>query len=384
MESNPVQKKKIIRSFLRFTWHNLPIILVVLVTALVIFPLTKKISAQKADLARKQTHQMTVAKRLTNVVTMEIHPGLVMEKISLPGVAKPWISLKLASEVKGKIVSKMIDQGTRVKKGDILAIIDKRDYQNSYDSAMASYETALTTKKRFTVLSKKQFVTQSQLDDAEARTRTTKAAMDTAKLNLNRCTIRSPMEGMVDRVYIEIGDFLTIGAPVVTILQIDRLKIEVGIPESDVAAVRKLKTFDMTIDALGGQGYSGKYHYLFSTADSMAHLYNLEIKVNNPDHQILPDMFARVNIVKNKDPHGLAVPTYSLVTLNNKTGVFVEKENQVRFRPVTTGFLDGWKTQIPKGLLPGENVVVVGHKIIEDGETVNVTKTILKMEELIQ
>ncbi len=384
MESKPILKKNFSRTFLSFIWKNIPIVTVVLVTALVIFPLSKKISAQKADLAEKQSHQMKVAKALTNVITMKMLPGMVMEKISLPGVAKPWISLRAASEVKGKIVTKKINQGTRVQKGDILAVIDKRDYKNNYDSAMASYETALTTEKRFTALSKKQFVTQSQLDDAEARVKTTKAAMDTAKLNLSRCTIRSPMEGMVDRVYIEIGDFLSVGDPVATILQIDRLKIEVGIPESDVAAVRKLTNFDMTIDALEGQAYTGKYHYLFKTADSMARLYNLEIEVDNPNHLILPDMFARVTIIKNHDPQGLAVPIYALVTVNKETGVFVEKESRVHFRPVTTGFLDGWKTQIQNGLLPGENVVVVGHKIIEDGETVNVTKTILKMEELTQ
>jgi RND family efflux transporter MFP subunit len=384
MESKPIQKKKFTRTMLRFIWKSIPIITVALVIALVIFPLSKKISARKADLAEQQSHQMNAAKAPTNVITMEMIPGMVMEKISLPGVAKPWISLTVAAEVKGKIDTKKIDEGTRVQKGDILAIIDRRDYQNHYDAALASYETALTTKNRFIALSKKQFVTQSQLDDAGATVKTSKAAMDTAALNLSRCTIRSPMEGIVDRVYIENGDFLNVGDPVAAILQIDRLKIEVGIPESDVAAVRKLSTFDMTIDALGGQTHRGKYHYLFKTADSMARLYNLEIEVGNPDHQILPGMFARVNIVKHHDAQGLAVPIYALLTLNNKTGVFVEKESVVHFRPVTTGFLDGWRIQIPTGLSPGEKVVVVGHKIIEDGETVHVTKTIRNMEELPQ
>lgn len=384
MEPKPIHRSPFIQTLLRFIWKSIPIITVALVIALVIFPLSRKISAQKADLAEKQSHQMKTAKAPTNVITMEMIPGMVMEKISLPGVATPWISLKVAAEVKGKIDTKKIGEGTRVKKGDILAVIDTRDYQNNYDAALASYETALTTKKRFLALSKKQFITQSQLDDASTNVKTSKAAMDTAELNLSRCTIRSPMEGIVDRVYIERGEFLSIGDPVATVLQIDRLKIEVGIPESDVAAVRKLSDFDMTIDALGGQTYRGKYHYLFKTADSMARLYNLEIEVNNPGHQILPGMFVRVSIVKHHDAQGLAVPIYSLVTLNKETGVFVEKENLVHFRAVTTGFLDGWKTQIPTGLFPGEKVVVVGHKIIEDGETIHVTKTIQNMEELTQ
>jgi multidrug efflux pump subunit AcrA (membrane-fusion protein) len=140
----------------------------------------------------------------------------------------------------------------------------------------------------------------------------------------------------------------------------------------------------MTIDALAGKTCTGEYHYLYKTSDSMARIYNLEIKVNNPDGQILPDMFARVEVVKQQDPKGLAVPIYSLVTVDKKTGVYVEKEGVVHFRPVKTGFLDGWKTQVTEGLEPGENVVVVGHRIIEDGEKVHVAKTIRDMEEISQ
>lgn len=381
-KSNPTQP--IGRKILRLTWSCIPFIVVLLVILLVILPLGKIISAKKTELAEKRSKETAVAKSLTNVVTMELTPSMVMEKLSLPGVAKPWISLEVVSEIRGKIVSKKVTEGRRINKGDVLAVIDKSDYQNSYDSALASYETAQSTEKRLKALVKKKFVTQSQLDDAVANVKTSKATFENAQLDLNRCTIRSPMKGVVDRVHIENGTFLSSGDPVAQILQIDKLKIEVGIPESDVDAVRKLKTFHMTIDALSGKAYTGEYHYLYKTTDSMARLYNLEIKVDNSDGAILPDMFARVKIVKNQDPQGLAVPMYSLVTRNKNIGVYVEKDGFVRFKPVRTGFQDGWRTQIPEGLHPGEKVVVVGHRIIEDGEQVNVTKTIRDMEEISQ
>ncbi|THB77787.1 MAG: hypothetical protein D3926_14740 [Desulfobacteraceae bacterium] len=155
-----------------------------------------------------------------------------------------------------------------------------------------------------------------------------------------------------------------------------------GIPESDVDAVRKLKTFSVTIDALGGKIYTGHFHYLYKTSDSFARLYNLEIRVNNPDQQILPDMFARVKIIKNQDSQGLAVPMYSLVSYNEAVGVYVESGGMVRFQPVLPGFMDGWKIQIKDGLMPNQNVVVVGHRLIEDGEKVNVTRTISDIKDL--
>ncbi len=384
METKSDTNETIGEKIRKLIWKGIPFVVVLLVILLIILPLGKKISAKKADLAEKQSKEKAVTKALTNVITMELIPAMIMEKISLPGIAKPWISLEVVSEIRGKVINKNIIEGRRVNKGDILAIIDKSDYQNSYDSALASHETALSTQKRLKALVKKKFITQSQLDDAVARVKTSKAALENAKLALSRCTIRSPMQGIVDHVYIENGTFLTSGDPVVQILQIDKLKIEVGIPESDVTAVRKLKSFDMTIDALEGKSYTGEYHYLYKTSNSMARLYNLEIRVDNPDGRILPDMFARVKIIKEQDPQGLSVPIYSLVTLNKDIGVYVESQGIVRFRPVHPGFLDGWKTQIPEGLKPGEKVVVVGHRIIEDGEQVNVIKTIRDMEELSQ
>ena len=384
MKTKSDPAKTLGRKILRLIWKSIPFAVVLLVIGLIILPLGKKISAEKADLAEKQSTEKAITKALTNVMTMELVPAMVMEKLSLPGVAKPWISLEVVSEIRGKVVNKKVIEGRHVNKGDVLAVIDQSDYQNAYDSALASYDSAQATQKRLIALVKKNFVTQSQLDDAVAQVKTSMADLENAKLNLSRCTIVSPMEGIVDRVHIEPGSFLSSGDPVALILQIDKLKIEVGIPESDVDAVRKLKTFNMKIDALDGKTYTGVYHYLYKTADSMARLYKLEIKVDNTDGQILPDMFVRVKIIKKQDPQGIAVPMYSLVNHNKDIGVYVEKDGIVRFRPVKIGFQDGWKTQVPEGLEPGENVVVVGHRIIEDGERVNVTKTIRDMEEILQ
>jgi RND family efflux transporter MFP subunit len=181
-----------------------------------------------------------------------------------------------------------------------------------------------------------------------------------------------------------VGSFLGVGDPVAKLLQIHQLKIQVGIPESDVPSVRRIKQFDMVIDALGGKSYTGRYHYLQKTSDNLARLYNLEIRLDNPDFEILPDMFVRVVVVKNRDAKGLGVPMYALVTRNNQTGVFVEDQGRVRFAPVETGFQDGWKIQVVSGLSAGEHVVVVGHRIIEENELVQVDRRVQSMAELEQ
>jgi RND family efflux transporter MFP subunit len=325
-----------------------------------------------------------IERALTNVITMEILPSPVQETITLPGRAKPWKSLTIVAEVRGKIIEKAINEGDHVKTGDILAIIDKRDYENSYNAAVAAYEAAKSSERRLIALKKKKFITQSQLDDVTASVKQAKASMDNAKLNLTRCTIVSPMDGIADKVFIENGTFLGSGDPVTSVLQIDKLKIEVGIPESDVDVIRKLDEFDITIDALNKEEFKGTRHYLYNTTDGLARLYNLEIKLDNPEKRILPDMFARVKIVKHYLADGLAVPMYALVNKGGEDGVYVISENTANFRKVKKGFLDKWRIQIEDGLKPHDKVVVVGQRLISDEEQVNVTKTVTSMEELSQ
>ncbi|MCG8566748.1 MAG: efflux RND transporter periplasmic adaptor subunit [Desulfobacterales bacterium] len=370
------------KTALRLVSKSIPFLCLLLFVGLVILPLSQKISNKRQALAEEQSRQGQMERKPINVATLEILPKPLAEKLSFPGVAKPWISLKVVSEARGQVVEKPVQEGDRVKKGDVLARLDSRDYQNAYDAALASHETAQITKKRLVALSSKKFVTQSKLDDAVAQVKTTRANLATARLNLERCTIRSPMDGVVDRSDIEVGTYLQVGDPVFTLLQLDKIKVAVGIPESDVDAVRRLKTFRMTLDALDNRPVTGSYHYLTRTTDSLARLYTLDIRVDNPDQAILPDMFSRVEIVKNQVDDGLAVPIYALVTRRDEKGVFVENQGKVRFQPVETGFQDGWEIQITRGLNPGDRVVVVGHRIIEDGETVQVTQSVRTMEEL--
>lgn len=371
------------RQWLRRLWGFLPSVAMLLLVA-VIFVLAARIQSEGEIIKAKKAGEMRSERAPTNVVAMALAPRPLKARIQLPGVAKPWISLNLVAEVGGVIVEKRLTEGSPVKKGDVIARIDPRDYQNALASATAAHEFAVATQKRLTALFSEKVATQSQIDDIATQARTSRAAMDTAALNLERCSIRAPMDGVVNRVRVDPGHYLAAGDPVAQVIAIDRLKIEVGIPESDVDAVRHLKRFQITIDALGGREFTGDYHYLYRTADNLARLYTLEIAVDNTAGEILPDMFARVEVVKKEVSEGLAVPLYALVERNDTKNVYVVENARVRLTPVATGIQDGWLMEIRGGLSAGDQVVVVGQRSIEDGEAVNVVRTVRGMEEITQ
>ena len=366
---------------LRRLWSALPTFFFLLLVC-VISILSVQIKSQGEIIKAKKAEGLHRTRPKTNVVVLKLTPGLVRERIDLPGTVKPWISLRVVAEVRGRIVEKRVEEGQTVRKGDVLATIDTRDYRNAHLSAQASYEAALASRNRLQALFRDQLATQSQLDEAVARVKTTKAALDNTALDLERCVIRSPMDGVVDKVYIENGQYMNAADPVAEVLQIDRVKVEVGIPESDVDAVRKVKQFRVTIDALKGRTFVGTYHYMAKTADAMARLYRLEIAVSNPDGLILPDMFTRVEIVKQEISEGLTVPLYALVSRKAMQSVFVVDKGIAKARSVSVGIQDGWRVHIVDGLAAGDRVVVVGQRGINDGEPVNVVREINAIEEL--
>lgn len=374
---------EIVLKWLRRLCTNLPLLSLIVLISLV-FVLQSRIASEGKAIKAQKATAMAKEPDPINVVALEIRPGPLHDRINLPGVVRPWVALKVAAEVPGKIVAKKVAEGQNVDQGAVLALIDDSDYRNTYASASASYQAARASHDRLASLFKDELVTRAQLDDAVALMDTSKAAMDNAALNLERCTIRSAIPGVVDQMHVEIGQYLGSGDPVADVLQMDRVKIEVGIPESDVDAVRTIDHFQVTVDALKGRTFEGRRHYLAKSADTLARTYRLEIAVPNPEGTLLPDMFARAEIVKQRIDNALSVPLFALISQHKDQAVFVADGDRAYLTPVQTGIQEGWQVQIRQGLQAGAKVIVVGQRDAKDGAPVKLVRTISSPEELNQ
>jgi RND family efflux transporter MFP subunit len=375
-------KSPAMQSCARFR-RMLPALVVLLLLGLVGI-LFVRIHSKAETIKSRNLASMNREKQVPNVVTLTLSPSVIRDRINLPGVTAPWVELELKAEVAGKIVSKAVAEGEEVQKGATLITLDSRDYRNAFEASLASYRVALADLKRLETLYQRQVIPQSQLDHAAATVESTRSAMNNARLALERCTITAPFSGVVNRILVEKGQYIAVGDPLLQLLQIERLKVQVGIPESDVDAVRGIATFKLTIGALGEQSFEARKYFLSKTADPMARLYNLELELDNAHGEILPDMFVRVEIVKHEVPKGLSVPLYAVINRDAEHIVYVVENNQARARPVKLGMLEGWRVQITEGLHSQEQVIVVGQRSVNDGEPVNVVRTAASSEEILQ
>ncbi|NLA75229.1 MAG: efflux RND transporter periplasmic adaptor subunit, partial [Deltaproteobacteria bacterium] len=343
---------------LRLTWAYFPWLMVMLF--LILSGSTGIMLASKKErLDKEKKNALKEGAQAVKVVTLLVEPTEFKDRINLPAEIKSFEDLWIKSEVSGRVVAIPAEEGQFVKKGQVLVRLDNRDYQLRIDSIEANYELAEADYKRISELAEKKIAAITDLDKVNAQLKSLKSQLDEAKLALERTIIKAPISGRLNEIEAKIGDWFGIAKPDAQILQIENVRVTVVVPESDVASVFNLSEADITIEALDNRLVKGEKLFLSRNPGSMARLYNLELSVPNPDGKILPGMFARVEIVKNRFPNAFVIPLYSIIAHENEKFVYVEKNGVAEKRAIELGLLSNWEIQVTKGLEPGDQVIIV-------------------------
>jgi len=376
-----MQEKNILQKGKKTLSRFLPL-LVLLVLILIAVGLGAKVKNEQSRLLEEKSNAVIQERPPVNVVEQELVPGIMRDRMNLPGMVEPWENLGILAEVRGLVEEVLVEEGSHVKQGDLIARLDAGDYENRRNSIKAAYNLALINLKRLSGLHEQEIIAQSRYDSVKADVESLEADLATAELQLKRCFIKSSIAGIVNELPAKKGLYLAVGDPVATVLDIERLKVIVGIPESDVDAVRRIDRFEITIEALGNKEITGTKYFLAIAPESLAQVYRLELEVENKLEEILPGMFARVEIIKQEFPDALAIPLYAVISRDNKHYVYVEENNVAKLQEVKLGILDGWQIQIIEGLKPGGKVIVVGQRSVDEGQRLNVVKKVTSSAEI--
>ncbi len=358
-----------------FLWKHLPTLAVAALVALAVV-LAGLVGAKKERLEAAKRASRAEQPVRVNAVVLALQPVPMEEVLNLPGTVEPWIRLELLAKVSGAINEVQVREGDAVTAGQVLARIETDDYRVALDAARAAHDLAKAEYERGRVMRQTNVISVAGLESLAARQQTAAAELERARLQLDRCTITAPMDGVVKRLDAKIGFYLNVGDPLAELLQIDRVKAVVGIPESDVDAVRRLEQVELTIQALADHRLTGRVHHLAPAPDSGAFLFRLELAVDNPAHRILPGMFFRCRIVKQRFPQALAVPIYAVISRGEEQFVMVAEGEIARKRPVRLGIVEGWRVQIVEGLKAGDRVLVEGHREVEENQPITVIRTL--------
>ena len=378
-----MNKTELKTSLLRFIWGIIPWMIVVLVVIFIVI-LGTRIMHERARLEEAKKAALKQNIEPVSVITLTLKPRRLEDKINLPAVVEPYEDVWVKAEVSGQVVEVLVQEGEAVEKGQVLIQLDDRDYKARLSRIEANYQLAKLEYERTSALVRKKVMSPAELDKISTQLKDLEAQVNEVQLALNRTQIISPICCLLNETKANRGDFVGVGDPVARILQLDPVKVTVGVPESDVAAVFDLTEAEVIIEALNKRRVKGTKVFLSRMPRTLARLYDLELMVPNPDGKILPGMFVRVDLVKAVYRQALSVPLYAVITQADRSFVYVEENGRARRRDVELGILVGWEVQVASGLKQGERVIVVGHRFLDDDQPVNVIKNVSDAREILK
>jgi RND family efflux transporter MFP subunit len=355
---------------------------------------------------------------LTPALTVQVaglqstYPSQTLAVLNASGYAVAQRKAAVSSKITGRLISLSVEEGSRVKKGEVIATLENEDSQaalnraqanvnlarSTLDQAKAELEDAQINHHRNEQLVAKGFVAQSTVDASEARYKRAKAAVaaqeaairaseaarEEAKVLVEYSNIRAPFDAVVLTKNADIGDIVTpLGAAanakaaVVTIADMGSLQVEVDVSESNISQVRVGQPCEIRLDAFPDLRFKGAVHMIVPTADRSKASVLVKVAFKEMDPRILPEMSAKVaflsrEMVPEEEKPLKAVPASAVVSLGGQSVVFLVNGDRAVEKKVRTGRRMDTMVEILEGLGAGDKVVLNPGSNLKSGTKVRI------------
>jgi len=362
-------------------------------------------AAKKPPVAEKSDPPKQVARVKVTVVK----PQPMSEYLLLPGTLEAWEDIDLSAKVGGTVEWLGPQEGDRVTSGETILHLDAASRRALLNQVQAQLAQAEKQYERVSRLMADRVVTRAELDNATALRDVARANLEVARVGLDDATLRSPIDGVIDRIPVDQGEHVNAGQMVAKIVQTDRLKVLVNVPEKDVSFCKEGQLAgvfpgEMPLDQIASlvdvleknilfwktgllsgalpkdvpldQITSGTIRYVALTADTIMRTYPMRVEIRNRNGKLRPGMIVRVGLIRQRIEKALAAPLYAVVDRGTHKVVFVEEKGRAAQRIIEPGIVDRERIQVTRGLKEGERLIVVGHRELADGVPVEVEGTV--------
>ena len=299
--------------------------------------------------------------------------------------------VQVRAQVSGILQERTYQEGSQVKRGQVLFRIDPRPYQAALSRAkgalaqeQARYRQTERDLKRIRELQKKGFASESELDNAVSNFEQSKANIEAAKaevqarqIDLDYTTVEAPISGITSKETVSEGSLMVAGDPNASLLtqitQLDPLYVNFAAPDREVERVRsglaagtlKLEGEHMRVELKFGDGSTypteGRVDFTDSLVDRGTGTVSVRAVVPNPEQSLLPGQFVRVVVKGLSKPQAITVPERAISQGPSGTFVYiVDEQGTARARPVTTSQTAGGRWAVDSGVSAGDRVIVEG------------------------
>jgi RND family efflux transporter MFP subunit len=282
--------------------------------------------------------------------------------------------VKIASEVAGKVVRVLVDEGSRVSAGQVLAVIEGDKQNVSLANARAVFNNAQSEVARFESAYASGGVTKQQLDQVKLQLENARNNMKSAQISAGDVNVRASFSGIVNAKMIEPGSYVSAGNPMFEIVNVSTLKLKVNVDEKNIGSVKLGQNVLVESDVLSGQKWTGVVSFIAPKADASLNFpVELTIK-NNASNDLKAGMYGTATFGNGQTASALVVPRTAFVGNVSSNKVFVIKDGKAVLTEVVSGRNFGDYVEIRSGIQNGEQVVTTGQINLNNNDAVSVIK----------
>ena len=315
--------------------------------------------------------------RSTPVAVVAVAPRDLARSVVVVGAVEPVRTIGVNSLLAGTMLAVHVQEGDRVRAGQLLAELDARETRAQLGRARALLASAEATFERNEQLHASRIITDAEFEQSRSAYGVAKSDAELWSTRVAFTHITAPSAGVVTAKRIEAGSAVSANQRCFDLADVSLLVVRVQISELDVVYVRPGGEVNVAFDAYPGQAVSGRVRRVFPSADPQSRLVPVEIALGSPSAGVIvrPGFLARVAFVFDRREDVLAVPAPAVGVGDDGAFVFVVQSDSVARRSVNLGLTaDGW-VEIANGLRAGEMVVTSGQANLRTGTRVRVTAT---------
>lgn len=302
--------------------------------------------------------------------------------LRLTGTLRGERETDLAANVAGRVISTKIERGQRVKKGELIAQVDVTGAALALAEARVAVQTSKTQEAinqadcdRYERLKASNTVTDMEYDQVTAKCKTAplnreaaQARQNIAAKNVGDGRILSPFAGIVTDRYIQVGEYVQASTRVASLAQVADLRLEFSLPEQNYPDVQLGQNVGFSVAAYGTEEFSGSVLHISGAVRETRDVL-VEASVKNPDHKLLPGMFANVDLTVGKETLP-SIPKAASFEANGKLNVFVVLGGTLEQRVLQPGPEVDGRLTVRRGVTLGERVVAAYKPELKNGQRV--------------
>lgn len=284
----------------------------------------------------------------------------------------PAQELSFPAENSGRVIRVLVDEGSVVRRGQVLAVIKGDQLSVELTNAQAAYNTAIADRQRYENAFQTGGVTKQQVDQAKLSVANAKARLDQARLSFGDATIKASINGIVNKRYIEPGSVVSPGTNLFDLVDVSTLKLKVTVTEQQVANLKVGTMVKVKASVFPDKEYNGKVTFIAPKADESLN-FPIEIQIaSNPNNELKAGMYGSAVFSAGgaKQQPIMAISRKAFVGGVGNNQVFVVKDSTAQLTKVVAGRIMGEEVEVLSGLKQGDIVVVSGQINLQNGTKV--------------